>query len=108
MDVLSFRDYTATRVSVEEAYRTAEEIAKKYSKPILNTETACIARANPYDEVLQIAQEHHTGWYLFNLMIGGYWGEAPPQKCNLKVAGGKSAFLPAKTALAPAPPSGCP
>jgi hypothetical protein len=75
VDVLSFHDYTTTRGSVEDAYRTAEEIAKKYRKPILNTETACIARANPYDEVLQIAQEHHTGWYLFNLMIGGYWGE---------------------------------
>lgn len=75
VDVLSFHDYTTTRGSVEDAYRTAEEIAKKYRKPILNTETACIARANPYDEVLQIAQAHHTGWYLFNLMIGGYWGE---------------------------------
>ena len=75
VDVLSFHDYTPTRASVEDAYRTAEEIAKKYGKPLLNTETACIARANPYDEVLQIAEEHKTGWYLFNLMIGGYWGE---------------------------------
>ena len=56
VDVLSFHDYTPTRASVEDAYRTAEEIAKKYGKPLLNTETACIARANPYDEVLQIAK----------------------------------------------------
>lgn len=75
VDVLSFHDYTPTRGSVEDAYRTAEEFGKKYGKPILNTETACIARANPYDEVLQIAEEHKTGWYLFNLMIGGYWGD---------------------------------
>lgn len=75
VDVLSFHDYTPTRAEVEAAYRTAEEVSKKYGKPVLNTETACIARANPYDEVLQIAQEHHMGWYLFNLMIGGYWGE---------------------------------
>ena len=75
VDVLSFHDYTTTRSAVEDAYRTAEEIAKKYHKPVLNTETACIARANPYDEVLQIAQEHHTGWYLFDLMIEEYWGE---------------------------------
>jgi hypothetical protein len=74
VDVLSFHDYTTTRASVEAAYQTAEEVSKKYGKPVLNTETACIARANPYDEVLQIAEEHHTGWYLFNLMIGGYWG----------------------------------
>ena len=66
VDVLSFHDYTPTRAEVEAAYRTAEEVGKKFGKPILNTETACIARANPYEEVLQIAEEHHTGWYLFN------------------------------------------
>jgi len=75
VDVLSFHDYTALRSTVEEAYRTAEEVSRKFGKPILNTETGCIARANPYDMVLQIAQEHKTGWYLFNLIIQGYWGE---------------------------------
>lgn len=75
VDVLSFHDYATTRAEVENAYRTAEEVSKKLGKPVMNTETACIARANPYDEVLEIAQEHHTGWYLFNLIIGGYWGE---------------------------------
>ncbi|MGE5326211.1 MAG: cellulase family glycosylhydrolase [Deltaproteobacteria bacterium] len=75
VDVLSFHDYTGLRSTVEDAYRVAEEVAKKYHKPILNTETGCIARANPYDMVLQIAQEHKTGWYLFNLIIQGYWGE---------------------------------
>lgn len=75
VDVLSFHNYTPTRASVENAYRTAEEIGERFGKPILNTETGCIARANPYDEVLQIAAEHKTGWYLFNLMIGGYWGQ---------------------------------
>ncbi len=75
VDVLSFHDYTALRSSVEEAYRTAEEVAKKFGKPMLNTETGCIARANPYDMVLEIAEKHKTGWYLFNLIIQGYWGE---------------------------------
>ena len=75
VDVLSFHNYTPTRASVEDDYKTAEAISKKYGKPILNTETACIARANPYDEVIKIAEEHHTGWYVFNLIIGGYWGE---------------------------------
>ena len=73
VDVLSFHNYTPTRASVEDDYRTADAISKKYGKPILLTETACIARANPYDEVLQIAEEHKTGWYVFNLIIGGYW-----------------------------------
>ncbi len=75
VDVLTFHDYTMTRSSVEEVYRIAEEVSRKFGKPMLNTETGCIARGNPYDMVLEIAQEHKTGWYLFNLMIQGYWGE---------------------------------
>ncbi|HWB87480.1 MAG TPA: hypothetical protein VG675_25280 [Bryobacteraceae bacterium] len=75
VDVLSFHDYTPLRSTIEAAYRTAEAVSKKFGKPILNTETGCIARANPYDVVLQIAGEHKTGWYLFNLIIQGYWGE---------------------------------
>lgn len=74
-DVISFHDYTVRRSTVEHAYSVAEDIAKKYGKPILNTETGCIGRANPYDMVLEIAGEHKTGWYLFELMIHGYWGE---------------------------------
>ncbi len=75
VDVLTFHDYTPLRSTIEAAYKTAEDVAKKYGKPMMNSETACIARANPYDVVLQIAEEHKTGWYLFNLIIQGYWGE---------------------------------
>lgn len=75
VDVLSFHEYTQLRSTVEESYRTAEEYSRKFGKPILNTETACIARANPYDVLLEISEKHHTGWYVFNLMIQGYWGE---------------------------------
>ena len=74
VDVLTFHDYSPTRAAVEASYKTAEAVAAKFGKPVLNSETGCIARANPYDVVLQIAQEHHTGWYVFNLIIGGYWG----------------------------------
>jgi len=75
VDVLSFHDYTALRSTIEQAYRTAEDVSKKFGKPMLNSETGCIARGNPYDVVLEIAQKHKTGWYLFNLIIQGYWGE---------------------------------
>ena len=75
VDVLSFHDYTPLRSSVEEAYSIAAEVSKKLGKPMLNTETGCIARGNPYDMVLEIAERNKTGWYLFNLMIEGYWGE---------------------------------
>jgi hypothetical protein len=76
VDVLTFHEYTQTRASVEESYRVAEETAAKHgNKPRINTETACIARANPYDMVLQISEKHKTGWYVFELMIQGYWSE---------------------------------
>jgi hypothetical protein len=76
VDVLSFHEYTQTRASVEESYRVAEETANKHgNKPRINTETACIARANPYDMVLEISEKHKTGWYVFELMIQGYWSE---------------------------------
>jgi len=75
VDVLSFHEYTNIRSTMEAAYRTAEEISRKVGKPMLNTETACIARANPYDVLLEISEKHNTGWYVFNLMISGYWGE---------------------------------
>jgi hypothetical protein len=76
VDVLSFHEYTHFRSSVEESYKVAEETARKHgNKPRLNTETGCIARSNPYDEVIQISSEHKTGWYLFELMIHGYWSE---------------------------------
>jgi hypothetical protein len=75
VDVLSFHEYTPLGSTIEASYKTAEDVSKKFGKPVLNTETACIARSNPYDVVLQISEEHHTGWYLFNLMIQGYWGE---------------------------------
>jgi hypothetical protein len=75
VDVLGFHDYTTLRSTIEETYRVAEGVSRKFGKPMLNTETGCIGRANPYDVVLEIAQKHKTGWYLFNLIIQGYWGE---------------------------------
>jgi len=75
VDVLSFHDYTPLRSTVEEGYRIAAAVSRKSGKPMLNSETGCIGRANPYDMVLEIAAKHNTGWYLFNLMIEGYWGE---------------------------------
>jgi len=74
VDVLSFHDYTALRSTIKEAYRTAEAVSKEFGKPLLNTETGCVARGKPYDVVLEVAEKHKTGSYLFNLIIQGYWG----------------------------------
>jgi len=75
VDVLTFHEYTQLRSTMEAAYAFAEEQSKKFNKPMMNTETGCIARADPYDVILEISAKHKTGWYLFNLIIQGYWGE---------------------------------
>jgi hypothetical protein len=60
---------------VENSYLQAEEIAKKYHKPVLNSEMACVCRANPYDVALEVCERHKMGWYLFELMVGGGWSD---------------------------------
>lgn len=75
VDVISFHDYLETRSRVEKSYAIAEGYSKKYNKPLINSELCCIGRSNPYDMAIQIADEHNVGWYVFNLIISGYWGE---------------------------------
>ncbi len=75
VDVISFHDYLSTRKEIEGALLEAEVIGKQYGKPILNTETGCVGRANPYEVELEILAEHHVGWYLFNLVSEGFWGD---------------------------------
>jgi hypothetical protein len=75
VDVFSFHDYLPTRTKVEESYILAEGISKKYNKPVLNSEMACVCRANPYDVALEVCERHKMGWYLFELMVGGGWSD---------------------------------
>ena len=75
VDVISFHDYLETRSRVEESYAIAEEIASKYNKPLINSELGAIGRSNPYDMALEICTEHNVGWYVFDLIISGYWSD---------------------------------
>jgi hypothetical protein len=75
VDVFCFHDYLETRQKVENTYIQAEEISRKYNKPLINSEMCCICRANPYDMALEICERHKIGWYVFELMITGYWSE---------------------------------
>lgn len=70
VDVIIFHDYSCTRGRLRGIYEHAMELSRKYGKPVLNNETACLARANPYDMALEMAHEYGVGWYLFELMIG--------------------------------------
>lgn len=75
VDVISFHDYTGTRREMEGAITACEEMSRQFGKPILNTETGCVGRANPYDIELELCQKHHVGWYLFLLTHEGFWSD---------------------------------
>ncbi|MCR5293972.1 MAG: cellulase family glycosylhydrolase [Lachnospiraceae bacterium] len=75
VDVISFHDYLSTRKQIEDAVCEAEAFSRQFGKPILNTETGCVGRANPYEVELEILMRHRVGWYLFNLVSEGFWGD---------------------------------
>lgn len=75
VDVLSYHDYSPTLKGVRENAELALSIGRKYRKCVINNETCCIARANPYDRVIETLSGYGIPWYVFNLMIDGYWSD---------------------------------
>lgn len=76
VDVFCFHDYSPTRQQIETNYVLAESIAKRCHKPLINSEMACVCRANPYDVALEAAERHKVGWYVFQLIVTpGGWGD---------------------------------
>lgn len=76
VDVISFHEYNCTRKEINRSYETAMELSRcSGNKPVLNTETGCIGRANPYDIELEMCGQYQVGWYLFNLVCEGSWGD---------------------------------
>lgn len=43
--------------------------ARQLGKPVFNSETGCIARANPYDQTVEMATRNGIGFALWELMI---------------------------------------
>jgi hypothetical protein len=74
-DVLSFHNYLATRGAIRSDIAAAKAYAAKVNKPIFNTEIGCIARANPYDVVLEEHMKANVGWYIWELMVTHQWGQ---------------------------------
>lgn len=75
VDVICVHDYLETRKRVENTYIEVGKLAAQYNKPMINSELACIGRANPLDMALEICNKYKAGWYIFELMINGYWGD---------------------------------
>jgi hypothetical protein len=73
VDVISFHDYLGTRKKIQASYNLALSIGEKYGKQVINSEMACLCRGNPYELALEICEKNHVGWYIFELMIDGYW-----------------------------------
>ena len=71
LDILSFHDYGDLRESIRRNYELAKQWGEKLGKPVIQTETGCLARANAYEMALQFCHEYKMGWILFNLMIAG-------------------------------------
>jgi len=69
-DVLSFHNYLATRAAI----RADIAKAKAYAAKVGKAQIGCIARANPYDVVLEEHMKANVGWYIWELMITHHWG----------------------------------
>ena len=69
VDVIMYHDYLETRSEIENTCRKALAMSKKYNKPVINNETGCLCRSNPYDVAIQMANKYKIGYYLFELMI---------------------------------------
>ncbi len=75
VDVISYHNYSETVSGIRKAAEEALEIGRREGKCVINNEMACVARANPYDITIQLMDSYHIPWYVFCLMIDGYWGE---------------------------------
>jgi len=75
VDVLSFHDYLPTRAAISNDIARAKAFAAKSGKQVMDTETGCIARANPYDVTLEEHMNARVGWYVWELMITKKWGD---------------------------------
>jgi hypothetical protein len=74
VDVLCFHDYSSTRRQIDANIERAKRYAASQGKQIMNTEIGCIARSNPYDVTLEEYEKSGMGWYIWELMITGQWG----------------------------------
>jgi len=71
IDVISFHDYSPIRNMVADNFDHAAEYGRKLGKPVIQSETGCLARANPYDVAIAACQKRQMGYFLFELMIHG-------------------------------------
>jgi hypothetical protein len=74
VDVLSYHDYSQTRAQIVADIVRGQKFAATVHKPLINTEMACVGRANPYDIEIEEHNKAHMGWFVWELMVARYWG----------------------------------
>ena len=74
VDVLSHHDYSQTRAQIDADIVRAQRMSAELKKPAINSEMACVGRANPYDIEVEEHNKAHMGWIIWELMIAQYWG----------------------------------
>ena len=74
VDVLSYHDYSQTRAQIVADIVRGQKFATTVHKPLINTEMACVGRANPYDIEIEEHNKAHIGWFIWELMVAHYWG----------------------------------
>jgi hypothetical protein len=69
VDVLSFHTYFPTWESALQNFDDSTALSEQLNKPVFLSEFGCIARANPYDQGIEVASLWGMGWTLWELMV---------------------------------------
>ncbi len=69
VDVLVYHGYQQTREAMRLDIEKAKLASAKARKQVINDETGCVCRANPYDITVQEYMKARVGYYLWELMI---------------------------------------
>lgn len=69
VDVLSFHNYFSSWEAALAGFDDATALAEQLSKHTFLSEFGCIARANAYDQGIEVASLWGMGWTLWELMV---------------------------------------
>ena len=69
VDVLTFHSYHSSWELGLQRTEFALSIARAQKKPVFNSETGCIARANAFDQTMEMAIRNGIGFAVWELMI---------------------------------------
>lgn len=69
VDVLSFHSYHSSWELGLERTETALAFARGLQKPVFNSETGCIARANAFDQTMEMALRNGIGFAIWGTAV---------------------------------------